>query len=141
MFEEKGPTMISDLALGKGVREYASTARSGTDLLRFLSRAVALELLAYVFDGRGTCVSNSRGVAKVGVDASDNLAIGGLDILNNDVPSALRFAVTTTTVEFAKVVDGETIDGDCANTVVLNHLVFCVCSSAANDDGISVTLQ
>ena len=140
MFEEKGTTMISDLALGKGVREYASTARSGTDLLRFLSRAVALELLADVFDGRGTCISNSRGVTKVRVDARNNLAVGGLDILNNDVPSTLRFAVTTATVEFAKVVDGETIDGDCANAVVLNDLVFCVRSSAANDQGISVTL-
>jgi hypothetical protein len=99
-----------------------------------------LELLADSLDA-GSASGDGRGVTEVGVDADERLAVVGLDVLDDDVALVGLLAVTAAAVQFAKVHDGETVDGDGALAVVLDHLVVCALSSSANDLAVAVTLE
>jgi hypothetical protein len=57
----------------------------------------------------------------------------------NDLPVLL--AVSTAAVQFSEISDGEAIDGDGTNTIVLDNLVGSSTSATTNDLAIAVTLE
>jgi hypothetical protein len=122
------------LARGEGLLVDAGIGRTGGDGLGLAARGDTLELLADDLDGAGAVGSVDGGrVTKVGVDASKELAVGGLDVLHDDVALSGLLAVTARPVELAEGVDGEAVDGDGTSTVLLDDLVLSSGSTSAND--------
>ena len=54
---------------------------------------------------------------------------------------AILLAVAARAVELAEVLDGEAVDRDGTNTVVLDDLVGCMVGAAADDVDVAVTLE
>lgn len=121
-----------------------------------------LVLLANVLDRLGAGLSDGSGIAIVAVDANKVLAIGSLDIVDGDFSSTAVFplsvfpfhgrirgqqnspillAVATAAVKFSKVLNGESINGDGSNTIVLDNLVLSTAGTTADDLAIAVTLE
>lgn len=64
-----------------------------------------------------------------------SLALGGGDVVEDDVALVHAVAVAAAPVELAEVVDGEAGDGHGAGAVVLEHLVLGAEGTAAGDGG------
>ncbi|EKG19819.1 hypothetical protein MPH_02888 [Macrophomina phaseolina MS6] len=97
---------------------------------------------AYSVNIRGASVSDGGRVTKVGVDTSQLAAGVGLDVLDDDVAAAsVAVAVAARAVELAEVGDGEAVNGDGADSVVLDDLVLGALSATAADGGVTVTLD
>ena len=101
----------------------------------------SLELLADGLDGGSAGTGDGSGSTEVGVDASEDLSVVGLDVLDHDLACERLLAVTASTVELAKVRDGEAVNGDSTLSVVLNDLVGGRLGTATLDEGVSVTLD
>lgn len=117
-----------------------------------------------MLDGRSTSVGDGSSVAVVAVDADKVLAIGSLDIIDGDFSGIaaentyqyccaeesyerlrdnlpILFAITTAAIKLSKILDGEAIDGDRPNTIMLNNLVLSTTSTTSNDLTITITLE
>jgi hypothetical protein len=102
----------------------------------------ALEINADLLGAGGAGVGDGGSVAVVGVNTSEDLSTGGLDVLDDNVAlGAVALAVAARAVEFAEVLDAEAVDGDGGGTVVLDDLVLGVAGSAALDHGGSGALE
>ena len=120
----------------------ARLAGARAEGLGLLAVVVALEGLADLLGAGGAGVGDGGGVAVVGVDTSEELAAGGLDVLDGDgALGAVALAVTARPVELAEVLDGEAVDGHGGGTVVLDDLVLGAAGSTALDDGGSGALE
>lgn len=103
---------------------------------------MAVKVGTYSIDRGGADVrGDGGGVAEVGVDAGEKAARAGLDALDDDVALALLVAVAAGAVELAEVGDLEAVDGDGADTVVLDDLVLGALGTTAGDGGVTVTLD
>lgn len=122
-------------------RVLAVTAGAGSNLLGLLARDGTLELDTDLLDGRSAGAGDGGDVALVGVDTGQDLSVVGLDVLDDNVAGAHLLAVTARSVELAKVDNGEAIDGDRAETVVLDDLVRSTSGTTTADDSITVTLE
>lgn len=111
------------------------------DGLGLVAGGGALELLADDLDGAGAGARDGGRVAKVGVDARQDLSVVGLDVLDDDVALDAVLAVAAGAVELAKVDDGEAVDGHGALAVVLDDLVVGGLGAAALDQGVAVALE
>lgn len=132
----------SRLASRDGVSESASGGWAGRDSLGLVAGSGTLELLANFLDAGGAGRGVDGGsVAEVGVDADEELAVAGLDVLDNDVAFGALLAVTARAVELAKGVDCEAIDGHGSGTIVLDDLVFGSGRAAADDGSIAIALD
>ena len=120
----------------------ARLAGARAERLGLLAVVVALEGLADLLGAGGAGVGDGGGVAVVGVDASEELAAGGLDVLDGDgALGAVALAVAARPVELAEVLDGEAVDGHGGGTVVLDDLVLGAAGSTALDNGGSGALE
>lgn len=79
------------------------------DGLGLVARGGALELLADGLDRGGAGSRDGGRVAKVGVDARQDLAVVGLDVLDDDVALDAVLAVAARAVQLAEVDDGEAL--------------------------------
>ena len=124
----------SRLARGEGLLVDASVGRTGGDGLGLAARGNTLELLADGLDGAGAvAVVDGGRVTEVGVDTSKELAVGGLDVLHDDMALSRLLAVAARPVQLAEVVDGEAVNSDGTSAVLLDDLVFGSGSTTAND--------
>jgi hypothetical protein len=131
------------------------TLRNGLGLV---ARSSSLELLADSLDAGSASTSDgssstSRKLAlpqiqhefwhipEVGVDTRKNLAVVGLDVLDDNAAGHRVLAVSAGAVELAEVGNLEAIDGDGALAVVLDDLVGSSLSTSTADGGVTVTLQ
>lgn len=122
--------------------ELAGIRSTSRGRLGLVARSGTLELLADLLNtGRAGGAVDGSGVAKVGVDADEELAGGGLDILDHDVTLGALLAVSAGAVELTEVGDLEAVDGDGSGAVVLDHLVLGSGGTAAGDGGITILLQ
>lgn len=129
------------LASSKG-GELASVGGTGGDGLGLVAGGGALELLADLLDvGSAGGGVDGGGVAEVGVDADEELAAGGLDVLDDNVALGALLAVAAGAVELAEVGDLEAVDGDGAGSVVLDDLVLGAGSTTTGDGGVTILLQ
>lgn len=119
----------------------AGVAGAGADLGGLLAAVVALELRADLLDGGGAGAGDGGGVAVVGVDTGEELSAIGLDVLDGDSALAHLLAVAARAVELAEGVDSEAVNGDRANTVVLDDLVISTLGTTADDLGAAVALE
>jgi hypothetical protein len=136
----------------------AVVGRSLGDRLRLRAGLGALELLADGLDAGGASTGDGRSSTEVGVDASEDLAIVGLDVLDDDGAGDGVLAVTACPVELAEVDSGcgriscchrhvvlgiltEAVNGDSALAVVLNDLVRSSLSSSTPDRSIAISLE
>jgi hypothetical protein len=119
----------------RNARVLAVVANTSLDLLGLDVVVVgALELDTKLLDAGGAGVGNSSNITIVGVDASEDLAAGGLDVLDGDVAlGAVALAVAAGAVELAEVLGAEAVDGDRGGGVVLDDLVVGVARAAALD--------
>jgi hypothetical protein len=119
----------------------------------------ALKLLADSLDGRSAGVGDAvtplvqipggyrrgchlrSGTAEVGVNTGKDLAVVGLDILDNNAASNAVLAVTASAVQLAEVHNLETVDGNGALAVVLDDLVVSGLGTSAFDHGVAVALE
>lgn len=116
-------------------------AGAGAKLLGLLARDGTLELDADFLDRGSAGAGDGGDVALVGVDAGQDLSVVGLDVLDDNVAGAHLLAVTARSVELAEVDNGEAVDGDRAETVVLDDLVRSTSGTTAADDSVTVTLE
>lgn len=72
---------------------------------------------------------DGRGVAEVGVDADERLAVVRLDVLHHHRALPLRLAVAARPVQLAEVHHREAVDGHGPDAVVLDHLVVGACGT------------
>jgi hypothetical protein len=122
--------------------ELAGVGSTSGGRLRLVARRRTLELLADLLDvGSAGSAVDGGSVAEVGVDADEQLAGGGLDVLDHDVALGALLAVPAGAVELAEVGDLEAVDGDGSGAVVLDHLVLGSGSTAAGDGCVTVLLQ
>jgi hypothetical protein len=136
----------------------AVVGRSLGDRLRLRAGLGALELLADGLDAGGASTGDGGSSTEVGVDASEDLAIVGLDVLDDDGAGDGVLAVTACPVELAEVDSGcgriscchrhvvlgiltEAVNGDSALAVVLNDLVRSSLSSSTPDRSIAISLE
>ena len=120
----------------------ASLAGARAKSLGLLAVVVALELLADELGAGGAGVGDGGDVAVVGVDAGEELAAGGLDVLDGDgALGAVALAVAARAVQLAEVLHAEAVDGHGRGAVVLDHLVLGAARSAALDHGGSGALE
>lgn len=110
----------------------------GTGLV---ARSGALKFLADGLDRGGAGARNGGRVAKVRVDAGEELAVVGLDVLDDDVALDAALAVAARAVQLAEVHHGEAVDGHGALAVVLDNLVVGVLGTTALDVGVAVALE
>jgi hypothetical protein len=111
--------------------ELAGVGSTSGGRLRLVARRRTLELLADLLDvGSAGSAVDGGSVAEVGVDADEQLAGGGLDVLDHDVALGALLAVPAGAV-----------DGDSSGAVVLDHLVLGSGSTAAGDGCVTVLLQ
>ena len=135
---DSSSTCCSSLARGslaRGERLLVDAGVGGTlgNALWLAARSNTLELLANDLDGAGAVGSVDRGgVSEVRVDASKELAVGGLDVLHDNMALGGLLAVTAGTVELAEGVNGEAVDGDSSSAVLLDDLVFSAGSSSTD---------
>lgn len=132
------PTRLASLERAK----LASSTSTRRHRLRLVARRCTLELLADLLDTR--CARsgvNSRSVAEVGVDADEELAVGSLDVLNDDVALGTLLAIAAGAVQLAKGIDLEAVNSDCARAVVLDDFVFGGNCAAAGDGSVPVFLK
>ena len=124
----------SRLARSEGLLVDASVGRTGGNGLGLAARGNTLELLADGLDGAGAvAVVDGGRVTEVGVDTSKELAVGGLDVLHDDMALSRLLAVAARPVQLAEVVDGEAVNSDGTSAVLLDDLVFGSGSTTAND--------
>ena len=95
---------LASLDGGSGVLAVVGGALG--DGLGLVSGGGALELLADGLDGRSARVGDGGAVTEVGVDASEDLSVVGLDVLDDEGAGNAVLAVTAGTVELAEVDDG-----------------------------------
>lgn len=120
----------------------ASVAGARAKLLGLLAVVVALELGADLLGGGGAGVGNGGGVAEVGVDAGEDLAAAGLDVLDGDgALAAVTLAVAAAAVQLAEVLHAEAVDGHGRGPVILDNLVLGVARAAALDHGSARALE
>lgn len=119
----------------------ASGADTGAEELGLLAGDGALVLAADLLDRGSASASDGGLVTLVGVDASEELAVVGLDVLDDNVAGAHLLAVTARSVKLAEVNDSEAVDGDRTQTVVLDNLVIGASGTAALDESVTVTLE
>lgn len=122
-------------------RVTASVAGTRANLLGLVAGGGTLVLNADLLDGRSTSTGDVGDVTLVGVDSGEDLSVVGLDVLDNDVASAHLLAVTARSVELSEVNDGESINGDRSETIVLDDLVLSTGSTTALDESVTVTLE
>ena len=123
---------LARLDSGSGVLAVAGGALR--DRLGLRAGLGALELLADGLDGAGAvAVVDGGRVTEVGVDTSKELAVGGLDVLHDDMALSGLLAVTARPVQLAEVVDGEAVNSDGTSAVLLDDLIFGSGSTTAND--------
>lgn len=109
----------------------AVVRRTRRNLRRLLVIVVgALVLDADVVDAGGDDVGEGGGVAVVGVDTGELTAVGGGDVVEDDVALVHGVAVAAGAVELAEGLDGEAGDGEGAGAVVLEDFVFLYKGSA-----------
>ena len=127
---------------GSESREHTGVGRTSGDGLGLAARADALEFLADLLDGgsAGSAVDGGS-VAEVGVDSDEELAVGGLDVLDDNVALGALLAVSAGAVELAEVGNLEAVDGDGSGTVVLDDLVLGAGGTSTGDGGVTVLLQ
>lgn len=140
------PSNVSNLSLclhlaSLNGRVLASAAGAGAELLGLLAGDGTLELGADLLDGGGAGARDGGLVALVGVDASQELAVVSLDVLDNNIAGAHLLAVTASAVKLAEVDGSEAVDGDGTETVVLDDLVLGAGSTATADKSVAVTLD
>lgn len=116
-------------------------ARAGANKLGLVAGGGALELAANLLDGGRARAGNLGNVALVGVDADEQLAVVCLDVLDDDIALAHDLAVAARAVQLAEVDDGEAVNGDGAQAVVLDDLVLGTGGTAASDGGVTVALE
>lgn len=68
------------------------------------------ETYADIVDIGSDDVGKGSSITKVGVDTSETLAIGGADVVEDDMSLVADLAVTTRAVELAEGFDGEAAD-------------------------------
>lgn len=119
----------------------ASLAGTRANLLGLLAGNGTLVLNADLLDGRSASSSDGGDVTLVGVDASEDLSVEGLDVLDDNVAGAHLLAVTARSVELTEVDNGEAINGDRSETVVLDDLVLSAGSTTALDESVTVALE
>jgi hypothetical protein len=127
----------------RNARVLAVVADASLDLL-WLDIVVvgALELDAKLLDAGGAGVGDGGDVAIVGVDAGEDLAARGLDVLDGDVAlGAVALAVAARAVELAEVLRAEAVDGHRRGGVVLDDLVVGVAGAAALDHDGAAALE
>lgn len=130
------------LARSERGSELAGVGSTGGDGLGLVAGSSTLELLADLLDiGSTGSAVDGGGVAEVGVDADEQLAGGGLDVLDNNVALGALLAVSARAVELAEVGDLEAVDSDGSGSVVLDDLVLGTSGTAAGDGGVTVLLQ
>lgn len=123
---------LARLDSGSGVLAVAGGALG--DRLGLRAGLGALELLADGLDGAGAvAVVDGGRVTEVGVDTSKELAVGGLDVLHDDMALSGLLAVAARPVQLAEVVDGEAVNSDGTSAVLLDDLIFGSGSTTAND--------
>ena len=123
---------LARLDSGSGVLAVAGGALR--DRLGLRAGLGALELLADGLDGAGAvAVVDGGRVTEVGVDTSKELAVGGLDVLHDDMALSGLLAVAARPVQLAEVVDGEAVNSDGTSAVLLDDLIFGSGSTTAND--------
>ncbi|KAJ8116580.1 hypothetical protein OPT61_g2028 [Boeremia exigua] len=129
------------LARGDG-GELAGVGGTLGDGLGLAAGLGALELLADLLDaGSAGGAVDGGGVAEVGVDADEELAAVGLDVLDDNVALGALLAVSAGAVELAEVGDLEAVDGDGTGTVVLDDLVLSASGTTTGDGGVTVLLE
>lgn len=119
----------------------AGGARTGAEQLGLLAGDGTLVLAADLLDRGSASASNGRFVTLVRVDASEELAVVGLDVLDDDVAGAHLLAVTARSVKLSEVNDSEAVDGNSTKTVVLDNLVGGSSSTTSLDESVAVTLE
>jgi hypothetical protein len=83
----------------------AVLGRALGDRLRLVTRGGTLELLADSLDASSAGTSDRGSATEVGVDASEDLSVVGLDVLDDDAAGDGVLAVTACAVELAEVHD------------------------------------
>lgn len=122
--------------------EFARFRRTFGNRLGLIAGCGALEFLAGILDVANACRAVDGGtVTEVGVDAGEELAVGGLDVLDDNMALGLVLAVSAGTVELAEVRDLEAVNGDGSGAVVLDDLVLGANGTTASDGGVTVILQ
>jgi len=122
--------------------EHTRLRRPSTHRLWLVSRRRTLKLLANLLDTRSTGSSiNGCGIAKVAVDTREQLAVGSLHTLHDNVALSLCLAVSARAVQLAKCIDGEARNCYCAGSVVLDDFVGCAGCAAAGYLGVAVALE
>ena len=130
------------LARLDGVGVGASRAGAGGHGLGLVARRGTLELLAdFLHAGRAGGAIDGGGVTEVGVDASEELAVGGCDALDHDVAFGALLAVAAGAVELAEGVDCEAVDRDGSGAVVLDDFVLGASCAAAGDGSVAIALE
>lgn len=131
------PLALGDLGLGVD----AGVAGTGRGFLRLVARGSALEFSADCLDAGGAGTGNLGSVTKVGVDAGEELAGLGDDVLDDDVTLSALLAVTARAIELAEVDNSEAVDRDGTRTVVLDDLILSTGGTTAGDGGITIALE
>ena len=110
--------------------------------LGLVSWGGSLELLADGLDGAGAvAVVDGGRVTEVGVDTSKELAVGGLDVLHDDMALSRLLAVAARPVQLAEVVDGEAVNSDGTSAVLLDDLVFGAGGASTGDGCVAILLE
>jgi hypothetical protein len=119
----------------RNARVLAVVANASLDLLGLDVVVVgALELDTKLLDAGCASVGDGRDITVVGVDASEDLAAGSLDVLDGDVAlGAVALAVAAGAVELAEVLGAEAVDGDGRGGIVLDDLVVGVARATTLD--------
>lgn len=115
---------------------------TAANLLRLVASVVALVHVARLAV-RVARVADGAGITVVGVDAAQDTAVDGDDVVDADNPgSAVARAVAAAADELAKVLDVEVADGDGdADAVDLDDLVGGVEGTAAGDGDVAALLE
>jgi hypothetical protein len=122
--------------------ELARIACTRGSRLGLVARCSTLELLTDLLNTSSTSGAvNGRSVAKVGVDANEQLSAGGLDVLDHHVALGALLAVAARAVQLAKVGDLEAVDGDGASAVMLDDLVFGAGGASTGDGCVAILLE
>lgn len=130
------------LARSNGRSELAGVGSTSGDGLGLVTGSGTLKLLANLLDGgSASSAVDGSSIAEVGVDANEKLAVGGLDVLDDNVALGALLAVSARAVELTEVGDLEAIDGDGSGSVVLDDLVLSASGTSTRDGGVTIFLQ
>jgi len=116
-----------------------SLTSAETGLGGLATTSTSLEHLTFGSSIRASVFDRS-GISIVGINSNQQISIFSSDTLDVDIALALRLAIATAAVEFAKVLDVVVDDVYGAAAVVLDHFVGSVVGASADDPGLAAGL-